>query len=312
MNLKRTLKSICAHAARGLAYSRLIPSRIIIHMDGGICSQMHFYLVGMLLARHGYHVAYDLSWFRDVGTDLDGRMCRNFDLLRIFPDLRFEESRNKFLNRIYISLFYCRNDYFNNQNDSLGWLNTAPPAYLDGYFRDPEEMYSRLFREVFQIDTRVLDNSSLETLRMIEEAGADSCAIHVRRGDLARYNAAYGHPAETDYFKECVRQVAARCTDPQFFLFSDEPDWCESHLIPELGDCRITVCAGNGSDKGWCDLILMSRCRHHITSQGSMGKYAALLRDDKNLDGLVTLPPNTGAEDWKRRYDSSVIVGAGL
>ena len=43
-----------------------------------------------------------------------------------------------------------------------------------------------------------------------------------------------------------------------------------------------------------------------------MGKYAALLRDDKNLDGLVTLPPNTGAEDWKRRYDSSVIVGAGL
>ncbi len=279
-------------------------------MDGGICSQMHFYLVGMLLSRSGHRVAYDLSWFRDVGTDLDGRMCRNFDLLRIFPGLRFEESRNTILNRIYISLFYRRNDYFGNIHDSLEWQETAPPAYLDGYFRDPEEMYSRLFREVFQIDTRVLDNSSLTTLRMIEKAGADSCAIHVRRGDLARFNAAYGHPAETDYFKECVRQVTARCTDPQFFLFSDEPDWCESHLIPELGDCRITVCAGNGSDKGWCDLILMSRCRHHITSQGSMGKYAALLRDEKNLDGLVTLPVNEGADDWKRRYDYAAVVAS--
>lgn len=119
MDLKRLLKNICAHAARGLVRLRLVPSKIIIHMDGGICSQMHFYLVGMLLSRSGHRVAYDLSWFRDVGTDLDGRMCRNFDLLRIFPGLRFEESRNTILNRIYISLFYRRNDYFGNTHDSL-------------------------------------------------------------------------------------------------------------------------------------------------------------------------------------------------
>ena len=41
-----------------------------------------------------------------------------------------------------------------------------------------------------------------------------------------------------------------------------------------------------------------------------MGKYAALLRDEKNLDGLVTLPVNEGADDWKRRYDYAAVVAS--
>jgi hypothetical protein len=44
---------------------------------------------------------------------------------------------------------------------------------------------------------------------------------------------------------------------------------------------------GNGSDKGYIDLYLMSKCDSFITSQGSLGKYARLLRSD---DALIIEP----------------------
>lgn len=287
---------------------RLLPRLVIIRMDGGICSQMHFYMVGKILEGNGSSVRYDTRWFRTSGTDLDGRFCRNFDLLRIFPGLKFEESDNRLLNRIYISLFYRRNDYFADAAESLGWMNICAPAYLDGYFRDPEEMYASLFRKTFHADTEVLDAENRRTLERIDKAGknGETCAVHVRRGDLARYNAAYGEPADTLYFKESIRLVARHGSNVRFFIFSDEPEWCRENIMPGMEMYDIHLCDNNGSDKGWCDLILMSRCRHQVTSQGSMGKYAALLRDDSDMDGLVTVLPGDNADTWIKRYKNAV------
>lgn len=290
-----------------------LPEEIIIKMDGGICSQMHFYLIGVILAEKGNNVSFDLKWFDTEGKDLDGKFCRNFDLRKIFPALNFRKTENNLIRRIYISAFYRHNDYFGADDNMLAWTGLKAPAYLDGYFKDPEEMYSSLFRKVFHIDTDVLDSKSHETLRIIENSkkpGYETCAVHVRRGDLARYNRAYGDPASIRYFSDSFDKVSSTVNpgNVRFFIFSDEPEWCRKELIPILEGHDIHICDANGSDKGYCDLILMSRCRHLITSQGSMGKYAALLREEHDLSGLVTLPANKGAEAWARRYASAVVI----
>ncbi len=65
-----------------------------------------------------------------------------------------------------------------------------------------------------------------------------------------------------------------------FYFFSDEPDWVRDELIPQLylteGNCKIVDI--NGSDKGYMDLFLIARCKHQITSKGTLGKYGALFR----------------------------------
>lgn len=313
MAIKPIIKKCFTRMARMWMKHNFLPKEIIIKMDGGICSQMHFYLIGVILAGKGNSVSFDLKWFDTTGTDLDGRFCRNFDLQKMFPTLHFRKIGNNLIRRIYISAFYHYNDYFGRNDNMLAWTGLKAPAYLDGYFKDPEEMYSTLFRKIFRIDTDVLDNKSHETLRIIEDAkesGYETCAVHVRRGDLSRYNRAYGDPASIRYFRDSFDKVSSAATaeNVRFFIFSDEPEWCRKGLLPTLGGRDINICDANGSDKGYCDLILMSRCRHQITSQGSMGKYAALLREEHDLTGLVTLPPNEGAETWVRRYVSAIII----
>lgn len=307
--VKTSLKRCASAVGRLLVDMRMLPRRSYVKVDGGICSQMHFYLVGRILARRGHEVRFDTTWYRDSGMDSDGRFCRNFDILKVFPDLDFPIDNTGLIRWLYTKAFYRRNDYYDTAAKT-DWQQVSVPVFFDGYFRDSDDMYGKLFDETFVVDTSVLPEDNLVVLSAIDAAtrDADSCAVHIRRGDLARYEKAYGEPATAEYFKAATAAVRAENPDVRFFLFSDEPDWCRSHVVPLLGDGEVTVVDVNGSDRGWCDLILMSRCRHHVTSQGSMGKYAALLRTPALRDGLVVLPPNATSSEWTARFAREIAV----
>ncbi|MEG2514553.1 MAG: alpha-1,2-fucosyltransferase, partial [Bacteroidaceae bacterium] len=63
----------------------IISPKTILLMDGGVCSQMHQYLIGQLFEERGFRVLYDLSFYEEWGTDLNFKFVRNFDLLKAFP-----------------------------------------------------------------------------------------------------------------------------------------------------------------------------------------------------------------------------------
>lgn len=294
-----------------LVKCRALPKIIIMVMDGGICSQMHFYLAGHMLAQRGQKVRFDLRWFRESGMDLDNRFCRNFDLLKLFPYLDFTEARPGLLTRLYLSAFYQHLNYFDAESDPFAWLGIRAPKYVDGYLHDPEQMFSEYFRKVFRIDPANLDTDCLDTLRHIRDTstGYETCAVHVRRGDLSKYNEAYGEPADVSYFRDACHAVSKHAGGPvRFYIFSDEPEWCAKHLLAPLDGISAEIMTSNGSDRGYCDLALMSHCRHIITSQGSMGKYAAMLREEKDLDGLVVLPDTTYSTPWLRRFKNAAAI----
>lgn len=275
-------------------------------MDGGICSQMHFYLVGKMLEKNGNRVVYDLDWFQKCGKDTDGRFARNFDLLKLFPDLRINSHTSPFIRRIYISLFYYWNNYFNQESDPVEWTEFQSPLYLAGYFRDEDRMFGNFFDTCFRIDLSIMDQANRKVLEEIESSGASSCAIHVRRGDLSVYNEAYGEPADESFFQRAIKTVTDNNKSRfKFFIFSDEPEWCERHIVPLFEGQEYKLVDLNGSDNGYMDLLLMSRCHHIITSQGSMGKYAALLREPANRDGKVVLLKGHSRE-WRNRFKNAV------
>lgn len=311
--LINSVKGALLPMARMAVNMGLMRRMAVIRMDGGICSQMHFRMAGKILEQRGLHVVYDLSWFDHDGKDLDGRFERRFELTEVFPDVRLETLGNGSSERqIYISLFYIRNDYYNDHSDPPAWTGITAPAYIDGYFRDVEEMYGENFRSEFKPDFGILDESSLKLEKEIREGNrcGSSCAVHVRRGDLSRFNKAYGAPAEEKYFIDAIRRVENGNREKiRYFIFSDEPDWCREHLLPYLGEREAIVCDANDSGHAGRDLLLLSECRHIITSQGSMGKYAALLREEGLQDGTVTFTAHPGNHLWAQRFKRGIIVG---
>ena len=313
--IKSVIKKCIGMTGHVMHKAGLLPKDILLAVDGGICSQMHFYLVGEMLRAQGNNVRYDLQWFKDNGLDCDGKFCRNFDLLKLFPGLPFPQVKSMLHRKLYDWSVPYFNDFFDNDANPFAWLDLRGPLYLTGYFHDPEVMFSDFFPRCFRIDTGILTGSDQELLRKIEVADdrKDSCAVHVRRGDLANYNIAYGDPASTSYFlhaMEMVRQFAGnQGQEVRYFIFSDEPAYVTEELLPLcMKDYDVELCADNGSDKGYCDLALISRCRHIVTSQGSLGKYGAMLRPTDRSDGMVTLLPNGYSSEWQPRFRHAVVI----
>ena len=256
-------------------------ARVLVRMDGGICSQIQFYLLGAWFEQQGFRVSYDLEWFETCGRDLNGRFVRNFDLLRLQPALPLETigGWRCFLYKTYLAAGQALNRAASSagEADVSFWQTLTPPVYLGGYYRPVREMFTEMLPRLFPYE-RLKDSLDEANRRFLErlEATPDSVALHVRRGDLSTFVPAYGEPCSFEYFREAVSQFNASAS---FFIFSDEPDWCRQELLPRLPQGRAyEVVSLNGSDRGYMDLVLMAACHHIIASKGSLGKFAALLR----------------------------------
>ena len=70
--IERWKKSLYRKAVK----HRLIAPQVIVLMDGGVCSQMHQYLLGRIFENGGHKVLYDLSFYEEWGTDMDYQFVR--------------------------------------------------------------------------------------------------------------------------------------------------------------------------------------------------------------------------------------------
>ena len=93
--------------AKVLIRFHLLKKMIIVRVDGGICSQMHFFLIGQQLKENGFLVKYDLDWFKNNGKDLTGKFARNFDLLKAFPDLDVCVAKKYEIHQVLCSFMGC-------------------------------------------------------------------------------------------------------------------------------------------------------------------------------------------------------------
>ena len=269
------INSLIRILARILVNIHVLNKIFVVRMDGGICSQMHFFLIGELLARNGYQVKYDIRWFKSQGKDLTGKFTRNFDLLKAFPYLKFSVATS------LETFFYSRLA----ANNSISLSEIKPPLYLGGYYDCNKEMYEKLFSLVFKVDIAVLDKENKKVYEQISK-NDNTVAIHVRRGDLATFNGAYGKPVGIDYFTHVLQRLYKKIGALNCYLFSDEPQWIKENLLDELPQVNAyTLIDFNGSDKGYMDMLLISACQYQISSKGSLGKFGGFLNDD--VDGKI-------------------------
>ena len=151
------------------------------------------------------------------------------------------------------------------------------PAYLDGYWQS--EKYFADFADAIRQDFTVKRPPSPPNAAWLQRIGDGlSVSIHVRRGDYvtnAEANKFHG-TCGIDYYERAVRALCERLGgSPEFFVFSDDPDWVRSHL--DLGAHRHHYVTDNDAKTNYEDLRLMAACRHHIIANSTFSWWGAWL-----------------------------------
>lgn len=263
-----------------------------MQMDGGICSQMNQFLQGQLFAEKGAAVGYDLTWFKRSGMDVDHRFARTYELQTLFPDLEVKTFSN-FTIRFY-KLFLR---YSSPKLELPSISKRVAPIYLAGYYGIDDKDFSRLFHHFF-VGKETPEQSSHLNRQSPEQ---HLCAIHVRRGDLARGDNPYYGGVSDDYFQRAIAYVEHLHPGTMFYFFSDEIEYVNQHIVPDL---TVSFNLVQEPNKAYEDLLLISECDTIVASQGSFGKYAAML----NEKSLLILDDNKYAKAWINRKENTLVI----
>jgi hypothetical protein len=100
---------------------------------------------------------------------------------------------------------------------------------------------------------------------------ANSCSLHVRRGDYV--DKSHFHPLlEISYYKKAIDIINPT---GQIYVFSDDLNWCKENLNFR----EFTFIEGKSNHE---DFKLMSACSNNIIANSSFSWWAAYLNKNKN------------------------------
>jgi hypothetical protein len=168
------------------------------------------------------------------------------------------------------------------------------------YFADVREDLLRIFRPRYPFTPR-----AKSLLQEISKAGESSVMVSVRRTD--RIADDFG-PMTREYYLTACNRVAERVKNPHFFVFSDDPEWCQRYFkIPYpctvVSDIDMTTANHLGREDE--DIWAMSCCYHAILSNSSFAWWGAWLSTVPDEDRVVIAP-----RPWfiHPQYDSHDVV----
>jgi hypothetical protein len=164
--------------------------------------------------------------------------------------------------------------------------NLKPPVYLDGYWQS--EKYFADCAQLLHREFTPLAPLEPENAVIAGRIGStNAVSLHVRRGDYVNEPnvSRYHGTCSADYYRRAVDHIAGRVQDGHLFVFSDEPNWARDNL--QFAQ-PTTVVAVNGLNRGFRDMQLMARCRHHIIANSSFSWWGAWL--GRTPDKIVVAP----------------------
>jgi hypothetical protein len=117
-------------------------------------------------------------------------------------------------------------------------------------------------------------------------AGKETVAIHVRRGNYLLPQHHHFCKLDTQgYYEQSLQHFFTDIDKYQFFIFSNDIEWCKQNLIEES---EIVTFVDTGVD--YNDLVLMSLCDHNIIANSSFSWWAAY--KNKNSNKKIICPTN--------------------
>ncbi len=272
---------------------------VVVRIDGGLGNQMFQYAM--------YRYLMTIVPKENVYIDLD---CYNphqsgnlTDYFSITPR-QISLSEKKRFNRNGIwHLFrvtdrmgitdanYYREDMISDEN--IDDVVKKGRVYLRGYWQ------KAYYASVVDADLRrdfdfsgMLENAAPEVSeknkKILEEIESSvSVAVHIRGGDYLAASESYGGICTADYYSRAVKEIEKRVENPRYFIFTNDTEYMNS--FSEVWQGRdVHIAEANDEEHGHLDMLLMSRCRHHVLANSSFSYWGAWL--GKNPDQIAILP----------------------
>ena len=272
---------------------------IIVKLQGGLGNQMFQYAAARTLSNSG-KVYLDFSFLNKNNITTDSFTARQFELdifkrtktcishpyfirlirsnRRIFKTLspRYQEVKDE-------NIF----DFLNNNNSSN--------LYLDDYFQNP-----LIFQDIRNILMNEFTFPELSKLsKEIEyqiSTATNPVAIHIRRGDYTKPEIqSYHGILPISYYRQGIELIKSKAENPIFYIFSDDPEWCE-HNLKFIGHKQII----SRNTQAWEDMYLISRCKHQIIANSSFSWWGAWL--NANSEKIVVAP-----KKWFNNVDINIL-----
>lgn len=281
---------------------------IIVKLMGGLGNQLFQYAAGRRLAhRHNTELKLDTSFLSNKQKRCTPRRLElehlNIKLVIATPfELATLSGRgNLFVSGFQRLMCVCGVGQFRSSvccetvyHYDPRYEEISDNSYLEGYWQS-ERYFSGIedvIRDEFTV-TSPLNNSNRLLLERIQSC--NSVSVHVRRGDyITNLNVAQYHgTCGIDYYRRSVEIMDRLVDRPQFFVFSDDPEWANQNLGFIPGTVFVT---NNGTDCACDDLRLMSTCSHHIIANSSFSWWGAWLG---NYAGKKIIAP----AQWNLRDD---------
>ena len=267
---------------------------IIIQLKGGLGNQMFQYALYRQLQSMGREVKIDDE------TGFIG------DKLRIPVLHRFGIEYDRATREEIIEITDARMDIFSRIRRKLTGRKTfrideesgifdprileVETAYLVGYWQsekyfpnpdvvaDLKETFEKRPQEIMK------DSVSWTTLQQVE--CCESVSLHIRRTDyIDPEHIKIHHICTEKYYKDAIDKIRSLHPGAVFFIFTDDKEWCKSHF---RGPNFFTVDLSEDENTDIAEMLLMSRCKHHIIANSSFSWWAAWLND--NPSKIVIAP----------------------
>jgi hypothetical protein len=271
---------------------------VIMKVYGGLAGQMFQYSLGRHLSfQDNNKLLLDTHWYNKSNTS---GFVRDFGLQHL--NTRYETISNKGLlwwklrlagkinNFKLFGLEYIKEVDFSRFDSSI--LGKKGNILLDGYWNSHkyfDEIRAVLLEELRPKEAP--DERNRQCLDKIQKT--NSISAHFRRGDYALTS--FHGMLSKEYYTQAIDALTENMTDPQLFIFSDEPEWVIANM-----DFKIPyeVVDFNKDKKNYWDIELMKNCKHNIIANSGFSWWGAWLNN--NSGKTVVAPRN-----WVNAENSS-------
>ena len=154
-------------------------------------------------------------------------------------------------------------------------------AYLVGYWQSEkyftDESVQNEIREAFERRPQELMNDTVSWTLLQQIECCESVSLHVRRTDYIDEEHKHIHNLCSEkYYKNAINKIREVYPKAMFFIFTDDKEWCKNHF---KGRCFSVVELEEGPKTDIAEMMLMSKCKHHIIANSSFSWWAAWLND---------------------------------
>ena len=255
---------------------------IITKLQGGLGNQLFQYALGRFLSyKLNVPLKLDIGYYQNDKKRecllnnfmISALIATEEEIKKIKSESVFEKIKNLFFKRKNEQETFVESYSFNQEV-----LNLPDNTYLEGFWQN--EKYFKDIESIIRKEIVLKESLPFKANLLIELINnVNSVSIHIRRGDyiLPKYQKIF-YPITIEYYQKAIFLINKKVPNTHFFIFSDDIEWSKTLFFPK----NITYVDSSYGLKDFQELMVMSLCKHNITTNSTFSWWAAWLNSNQN------------------------------